>query len=229
MVCVAIARASFGVGKVIVETVAAGDKFEYIILSLNLLAELKIVSPLPMPTSRSKLKAIRALEDSALEYIAVCNSFFLDYLGVPYILTAIAYIPNVFIDLGWFPLSPRIPVTLAASLWPSWMWRTGSTMLEAVKVAEELTGNLDISLNSLNKEFPDIEPLTWHIARRCDKPYTNTNVAIVCPKPTVEEIQVFSLTASKICMDLAIITEYAPSLRSIDSVAIFRYTAVNNR
>lgn len=43
MVCVAVAGASSGVGKVIADAVAAGNKHEYIILSRNPSAELKTV------------------------------------------------------------------------------------------------------------------------------------------------------------------------------------------
>ncbi|KAM6506566.1 hypothetical protein FSOLCH5_013540 [Fusarium solani] len=300
MVCVAVAGASSGVGKVIAETVAVGNKYEYIILSRNPPGEPKTVqvdyndidglaavldkyqvntvisalslatdeagqnqvnlieaakrtsstkrfipseygsrwnreSPPPMPNYRGKLKAIRALEDSALEYTAVCNSFFLDYLGVPHIPTALAYAPNVFIDLdNKFAAIPGdgtvsfvathtrdvgrfVVALLDVEKWERVYTMHGSrqTMLEAVKLAEGLTGSkftvvhdsleklekgeitltptavrmcqgniqaiglltqqlsvfggwlaegrmdLDISLNSLNKEFPDIEPLTW--------------------------------------------------------------------
>jgi uncharacterized protein YbjT (DUF2867 family) len=188
-----------------------------------------------MPNYRGKLKAIRALEDSALEYTAVCNSFFLDYLGVPHIPTALAYAPNVFIDLdNKFAAIPGdgtvsfvathtrdvgrfVVALLDVEKWERVYTMHGSrqTMLEAVKLAEGLTGSkftvvhdsleklekgeitltptavrmcqgniqaiglltqqlsvfggwlaegrmdLDISLNSLNNEFPDIEPLTW--------------------------------------------------------------------
>ncbi|KAH6885011.1 hypothetical protein B0T10DRAFT_409587 [Thelonectria olida] len=300
MVCVAVAGASSGVGKVIADTVAVGNKHEYIILSRNPSAESKTVqvdyndidglaatldkyqvntvisglslstdeagqnqanlieaakrasftkrfipseygsrwnreSPPPMPTYRGKLKAIRALEDSSLEFTAVCNSFFLDYLSVPHIPTAMPYAPNVFIDLdNRFAAIPGdgtahfvathtrdvgrfVVALLDLEKWEPIYTIHGSrqTMLEAVKLAEELTGSkftvvhnsleklekgeitltqtalkmyegndqaiglltqqlsvfgkwlaeghmdLDISLNSLNKEFPDIEPLTW--------------------------------------------------------------------
>ncbi|KAK7221393.1 hypothetical protein V2G26_009396 [Clonostachys chloroleuca] len=53
----------------------------------------------PMPTYQGKVKAIRALEDSSLEFTALYNSFFMDYLGVPHIPTDMPYAPNVFIDL----------------------------------------------------------------------------------------------------------------------------------
>ncbi|EXM13152.1 hypothetical protein FoTM2_017067 [Fusarium oxysporum f. sp. vasinfectum] len=299
MVSVAVAGASSGVGKVIADTVAAGSKHEYIILTRNLPAVPKavqvdyndigglvatldkyqvntVISGLslatdeagqnqanlieaakralftkrfipseygsrwnrenipPMPTYRGKLKAIRALEDSSLEFTTVYNSFFLDYLGVPHIPTTMPYAPNVFIDLeNRFAAIPGdgtvcfvathtrdvgrfVVALLGLEKWEPIYTIHGSrqTMLEAVKLAEELTGSkfivvydsleklekgeitltptavkmykgndqairlltqqlsvfggwlaeghmdLDISLNSLNNEFPDIKPLT---------------------------------------------------------------------
>lgn len=188
-----------------------------------------------MPTYQGKLKAIRALEDSSLEFTAVHNSFFMDYLGVPHIPTAMPYAPNVFIDLdNKFAAIPGdrtayfvathtrdvgrfVVALLDLKKWERIHTIHGSrqTMLEAVKLAEELTGSkftvvhdsleklekggitltptalkmyegndqaiglltqqlsvfggwlaegrmdMDIFLNSLNKEFSDIEPLTW--------------------------------------------------------------------
>lgn len=188
-----------------------------------------------MLTYRGKLKAIKALEDSSLEFTTVYNSFFLDYLGVPHIPTTMPYAPNVFIDLdNRFAAIPGdgmvcfvathtrdvggfVAALLDLEKWEPMYTIHGSrqTMFEAVKLAEELTGckftvvhdsleklekgeitltptalkmykdndqairlltqqlsvfggwlaeghmDLDISLNSLNKEFPDIEPLTW--------------------------------------------------------------------